>query len=76
MEFDGRSHRVIGCAIEFHRALGPGLLGSASEQCLAHEFTRSGIPFNLQHPQPVRAFGAFPRICGQDAAASNSMVSG
>ena len=37
MEFDGLSNRVIGCAIEVHRALGPGLLESAYEQCLAHE---------------------------------------
>ena len=57
MEFDGLSHRVIGCAIEVHRALGPGLLESAYEQCLAHEFTRSGIPFKLQHPQSVEYNG-------------------
>ncbi|MEP2311264.1 GxxExxY protein, partial [Rhodopirellula bahusiensis] len=36
MEFDKLSHRVIGCAIEVHRELGPGLLESAYEQCLAH----------------------------------------
>ena len=57
MEFDDLSHRVIGCAIEFHRALGPGLLESAYEQCLAHELTRSRIQFRLQHPQPVEYKG-------------------
>ena len=54
MEFDDLSNRVIGCAIEVHRELGPGLLESASEQCLAHELQRNGITFQLQHPQPVR----------------------
>lgn len=32
MEIDGLSHRVIGCAIEVHRALGRGLLESANER--------------------------------------------
>ena len=36
MEFDELSNRVIGCAIEVHRALGPGLLESTYGQCLAH----------------------------------------
>ncbi len=54
MEFDDLSSRVIGCAIEVHRQLGPGLLESAYEQCLAHELRRNGITFQLQHPQPVQ----------------------
>ena len=54
MEFDDLSNRVIGCAIEVHRQLGPGLLESAYEQRLAHELNRNGIAFQLQHPQPVR----------------------
>ena len=37
MEFDELSNRVIGCAIEVHRELGPGLLESTYEQCFAHE---------------------------------------
>ena len=53
MEFDDLSNRLIGCAIEVHRELGPGLLESTYEQCLAHELHRNGIPFQLQHPQPV-----------------------
>ena len=32
MEFEDLSHRVIGCAIEVHRELGPGLLESTYEQ--------------------------------------------
>ena len=54
MEFDDLSNRVIGCAIEVHRHLGPGLLESAYEQCLAHELSRDNIGFQLQLAQPVR----------------------
>ena len=54
MELDNLSNRVIGCAIEVHRHLGPGLLESAYEQCLAHELNRNGINFQLQCPQPVQ----------------------
>ena len=54
MEFDELSNRVIGCAIEVHRQLRPGLLESAYEQCLAHELRCNGIKFQLQHPQPVQ----------------------
>ncbi|MBS0206714.1 MAG: GxxExxY protein [Planctomycetes bacterium] len=54
MEFDELSNRVIGCAIEVHRFLGPGLLEPAYEQCLAHELNCHGIAFQVQHPQPVQ----------------------
>ena len=57
MEFEELSNRVIGCAIEVHRHLGPRLLESAYEQCLAHELhelSRNGIAFQLQHPLPVQ----------------------
>ena len=63
MEFDELSHRVIGCAIEVHRVLGPGLLESTYEQCLAHELAQNGIAFQLQHPQPVEYKGIRPD-CG------------
>ena len=58
MQFDELSNRVIGCAIEVHRELGPGLFESTYEQCLAHELTLKGIQFKLQHPQPVEYKGA------------------
>lgn len=57
MEFDELSSRVIGCAIEVHRGLGPGLLESTYEQCLAHELTLNGIQFELQYPLPVEYKG-------------------
>ena len=47
------SHQVIGCAIEVHRHLGPGLLESAYEQCLAHELSQAGLEFKVHPPMPV-----------------------
>jgi GxxExxY protein len=53
MKFDALSHLVIGCALEVHKELGPGLLESTYEQCLAHELSKAGIPFKLQQPVSV-----------------------
>ena len=39
--------------IEVHRELGPGLLESTYEQCLAHELSLNRIKFSIQHPLPV-----------------------
>lgn len=47
------SKAIIGAAIEVHKQLGPGLLESAYEECLAHEFTLRHIPFERQKPLPV-----------------------
>jgi GxxExxY protein len=44
---------IIGAAIEVHRELGPGLLESAYEECLAHEFGLRGLAFERQKPIPV-----------------------
>jgi GxxExxY protein len=49
---------IIGSAIEVHRALGPGLLESAYDACLAHELTLRGVPFRRQVPVPVTFKGA------------------
>ena len=57
MKFDEISNKVIGCAIEVHRSLGPGLLESTYEQCLAREMDLSGIAFKLQSPLPVEYKG-------------------
>ncbi len=44
---------IIATAIEVHKLLGPGLLESAYEECLAREFTLRGIRFERQKPMPV-----------------------
>ena len=52
------ARRVIGCAIDVHRALGPGLLESAYEAGLVYEFTQRDIPFRRQVPVPMSYKGA------------------
>ena len=53
MEFDELSNKVIGCALQVHRHLGPGLLESTYEACLAYELEQSGLTFRQQHALPV-----------------------
>jgi GxxExxY protein len=47
------SERIIGAAIDVHRALGPGLLESPYEECLCHELARRGLRFERQKPLPL-----------------------
>jgi len=54
VKFDELSNKVLGCAIAVHRELGPGLLESTYEQCLAYELSRANIPFKLQVELPVK----------------------
>lgn len=44
---------IIGCAINVHRVLGPGLLESAYEECLASELKNVGLKIERQKPVPV-----------------------
>ncbi len=53
MEQNELTERIIGAAIEVHRELGPGLLESAYQRALAHEFTLRGIPFEKELICPV-----------------------
>ena len=52
------SRRVIGAAIEVHRHLGPGLLESAYQVCLARELGLRGLAFQEQVHLPVHYKGA------------------
>lgn len=49
--------QVIGGLIEVHRALGPGLLESAYESCVARELSLRGIPFERQRSLPLEYKG-------------------
>ena len=53
MEINQITEAIIGAAIEVHRALGPGLLKSAYEECLCHELTIRQVPFERQRSLPV-----------------------
>jgi GxxExxY protein len=48
---------IIGAAIEVHRALGPGLLESAYEECLCRELELRGIRFQRKCPLPLQYKG-------------------
>jgi GxxExxY protein len=37
------SEKIIGCSIEVHRSLGPGLFESAYQECLFYELQRAGL---------------------------------
>jgi len=47
------TQKIIGAAIEVHKTIGPGLLESAYEECLAHEMRIRGLNFERQVPLPV-----------------------
>jgi len=47
------TREIIGCAIEVHKQLGPGLLESAYEECLSYELTINGLFNERQIPVPV-----------------------
>ena len=53
MDFDPLSNRVLGCALEVHKALGPGLLESAYENALAYELSTAGLMAQRQVDVPV-----------------------
>jgi GxxExxY protein len=54
MTINELSESVIGACIEVHRAIGPGLLESAYQQCLCHELTLRTIRFASQVELPVQ----------------------
>lgn len=72
---EGLTESIIGAAIEVHRALGPGLLESAYEECLCHEFHLRGIHFERQVALPVEYKGV--RLdCGYriDLVVENALI--
>lgn len=54
MEENEISKAIIGCAIEVHRELGPGLLESVYEECLCYELSQAGLKFGQQERVPIR----------------------
>ena len=57
------STAVIGAAIAVHRALGPGLLESAYDHCLEHEFAQRGLKYARELAVPVSYDGSMVE-CG------------
>ena len=53
MELEELSHRVIGCAIEVHKELGPGFIESIFERSMAVALRDAGIKFEYQKRVPI-----------------------
>ena len=53
MDINKTTEKIIGCAIEVHKELGPGLLESAYEECLFYELKQAGLYAERQVPVPV-----------------------
>ena len=72
---DRLSGIIIGAAIEVHRALGPGLLESAYEECLCWEFKAKSIPIERQVPLPI-VYKGVHLDCGyvQDIVVDNKII--
>ena len=47
------SRKIIGCAIDVHRELGPGLLESAYQECLFYELNKAGLHTQKEVPMPI-----------------------
>lgn len=47
------TEKIIGCAIKVHKALGPGLLESAYEECLNYELRKTDMTVQKQKPIPL-----------------------
>jgi len=47
------SNIILGCAIEVHRQLGPGLLESAYQECLYYELIKAGLDVQKEKPMPI-----------------------
>jgi GxxExxY protein len=72
---DQITRRIIGAAIEVHRHLGPGLLESAYETCLAHELRELGFKVEQQKPLPV-VYKGVQLDCGyrMDSVVEDSVI--
>lgn len=47
------SNKIIGCAIEVHQQLGPGLLESAYQECLSYELIQLGLKVQKEKSMPI-----------------------
>ena len=53
MDEEGIGRAILDSAMKVHSALGSGLLESAYEACLAHEFKKTGLPFTRHVVLPI-----------------------
>ena len=75
MDINQLSSKIIGAAIEVHKTLGPGLLESAYEECLSHEFKCQDISFDRQRPLPIHYKGITLECCYRlDIVVENAII--
>lgn len=68
-------YQILGCALEVHKALGPGLLESAYKECLYFKLQKSGLFVEKEKPMPL-VFEEVKLECGYriDLLVANSIV--
>jgi GxxExxY protein len=54
MDIEAIGKEIVGASIKVHKALGPGLLESAYQQCLAHELRQRGLQVECEVTLPIR----------------------
>ncbi|MCO5286695.1 MAG: GxxExxY protein [Chitinophagaceae bacterium] len=75
LRYQELTQKIIGCAMEVHKVLGPGLLESAYEECLAFELINAGLFIERQKPVPV-VYKEIKLECGyrMDILVENTVV--
>ncbi len=75
MEINNLTSEIIACAIEVHRALGPGLLENAYKECLEYELKESGLVVEKEKAIPI-IYGDVQLDCGYriDLLVENKIV--
>ena len=53
MEIEDVAREIVDSAVKVHKALGPGLLESAYQQCLAYELRKRGLSVECELPLPI-----------------------
>jgi GxxExxY protein len=74
-QLNGITEQIIGAAMDVHRVIGPGLLESAYEACLAFELRARGLQVEQQRPLPV-VYKDVKLDCGYrlDLIVNNSVI--
>ncbi len=53
-EIEDTARQIVHSAIKVHKALGPGLLESVYQKCLAYELGKAGLKVECEVPLPVK----------------------
>lgn len=74
-KYEDVTHKIIGCAMDVHKILRPGLLESAYEACLVYELVNKNLHVERQIPVPV-IYKEIKLECGYriDILVENSIV--